>query len=104
MAGLLQDTLRQNIDGTPGLKDVPVLGALFRSRDYLNNETELVVMVTPYLVKPTEEKKIAMPTDGFAPASDLDTALRGRTNSVYAKPSVFGGQAGIQGPVGFVMK
>ncbi|MFZ1989465.1 MAG: type II and III secretion system protein family protein [Alphaproteobacteria bacterium] len=104
MAGLLQDTLRQNIDGIPGLKDVPVLGALFRSRDFQNNETELVVMVTPYLVKPTEEKKIALPTDGFSPASDLDTALRGRPNSVYAKPSVFGGQAGIQGPVGFVMK
>jgi len=104
MAGLLQDSLRQNIDGIPGLKDVPVLGALFRSRDYQNNETELVVMVTPYLVKPTEEKKIALPTDGFSPASDLDTALRGRPNTVYSKPSVFGGQAGIQGPVGFVMK
>jgi len=47
-----------------------------------------------------------LPTDGFAPASDADTALRGRTNAVYsnARPSVFGGDSGIQGPVGFVMK
>jgi pilus assembly protein CpaC len=64
-------------------------------------------MVTPYLVKPTDEKKIALPTDGYSPASDADILLRGRSNSVYgnnARPSVFGGQAGIQGPVGFVMK
>jgi len=104
MAGLLQDSIRHNIDGTPGLKDLPVLGALFRSSDYQNNETELVVMVTPYLVKPTDEQKLALPTDGFAPASDLDTLVHGRTNAVYPKSGVFGGQGGLQGPVGFVMK
>jgi pilus assembly protein CpaC len=104
MAGLLQDSVRHNIDGMPGMKNVPVLGALFRSSDYQNKETELVVMVTPYLVKPTEEKRIALPTDGFAPASDADTALLGRTNGVYHQATPFSGQNGLQGPVGFVMK
>src|SRR5690606_29604075 len=81
MAGLLSDSMRQNIDGVPGAKDVPVLGPLFRSRDYQKNETELVVIVTPYLVDPTNRKNLALPTDGFAPASDMDTILMGKLNA-----------------------
>ena len=63
LAGLIKDTTRQLVDGTPGLKKLPVLGALFRSRDYKSNETELVVIVTPYLVGSVAEKQLATPTD-----------------------------------------
>ena len=51
LAGLISDDTRQNIDGLPGVKDMPILGTLFRSRDFIKNETELVVIVTPYLVQ-----------------------------------------------------
>lgn len=103
LAGLLQDNTRQNIDGIPGAKDIPILGSLFRSRDYLNAETELVVIVTPYLVKPTHEDDIVLPTDGHAPASDIDTILMGRLNATYGagKSDL---EEKFQGPVGFVME
>ena len=63
LAGLIKDTTRQQIDATPGLKKLPVLGALFRSRDYTHDETELVVIVTPYLVGSVAEKQLATPAD-----------------------------------------
>ena len=80
IAGLLQQTNKQVIDEFPGLANMPVLGALFRSRDYQNNETELVVLVSAYLVRPTSEKHLAAPTDSFVPPSDVDTILMGRLN------------------------
>jgi len=82
IAGLLQHTTKQQLDAFPGLKDMPVLGALFRSRDYQNDETELVVMVSTYLVNPTHEKRIALPTDNFVSPSDPDTILMGRLNAI----------------------
>lgn len=85
VGGLLQRQTKQTLDAFPGLKDLPVLGALFRSRDFSNNETELVVMVTAYLVDPTHEAKIAMPEDGYVPAADIDTIFFGRLNTVYGK-------------------
>jgi pilus assembly protein CpaC len=85
IAGLLQHTTKQQIDAFPGLKDMPVLGALFRSRDFQNNETELVVMVTPYLVNPVAPDKIALPTDGFKPATDVQTLLFGNLNQAHQK-------------------
>jgi len=84
IAGLLQHTTKQVIDGFPGLKEMPVLGALFRSRDFQNNETELVVIVSAYIVNPTSETKLAAPTDGFIPPSDPETVLLGRLNKVYS--------------------
>jgi pilus assembly protein CpaC len=104
MAGLLQDTIHQNIDGVPGMKDIPVLGALFRSRDFQKQETELVVLVSPYLVKPTAAQKLALPTDGYAPPSDLDTILLGRNNAVHGPSRALGAKNTLKGPVGFVMK
>ncbi|NIJ40772.1 pilus assembly protein CpaC [Parvibaculum indicum] len=104
MAGLLSDQTRQNIDGVPGAKDLPVLGALFRSRDYQKNETELVVVVTPYLVGPTARKNIALPTDGYSPPSDMDTILMGKLNATYGlKDSQPAGKT-LKGPVGFVVE
>jgi pilus assembly protein CpaC len=86
MAGLIKDSTRQNIDGTPGLKNLPILGALFRSRDFIQNQTELVVIVTPYVVDPVNEKQLAMPTDGMGIASDTQTILLGRLTKVYGAP------------------
>jgi pilus assembly protein CpaC len=104
MAGLIQEQTKQNIDGLPGLKDAPILGSLFRSRDFQQNETELVVIVTPYLVKPTSERNLTTPADGFAPASDLETVLFGRLNKIYGtKPAPPGG-ARLEAPLGFVME
>ncbi|MDZ4365521.1 MAG: type II and III secretion system protein family protein, partial [Afipia sp.] len=103
MAGLLSDSTRQNIDGVPGAMDMPVLGQLFRSRDYQKNETELVVIVTPYLVDPTSRNNLVLPTDGFAPASDLDTILMGRLNATYGASGAAPSDRALQGPVGFVV-
>lgn len=104
MAGLLQESTKQNIDGLPGAKDLPVLGPLFRSRDFQNNETELVIIVTPYLVKPVAEKELALPTDGFAPASDAETILLGHLNLVYGDGTKTQPEGRLQGPVGFIME
>jgi pilus assembly protein CpaC len=86
MAGLLQDDVRQSISGLPGLKKLPILGSLFRSRDYQRNETELVIIVTPYLVKPVGRPALSRPDDGFSTSSDLDATFLGRLNTVYGGP------------------
>jgi pilus assembly protein CpaC len=83
IGGLLQQQTKQNIDGFPGLKDLPILGALFRSRDFQNNETELVVMITAYLVDPVSQARLTRPDAGFVVPTDLETILQGRLNAVY---------------------
>lgn len=88
MAGLLSDDVRQNIDGFPGLKDVPILGTLFRSRDYIRRETELVIIVTPYMVRPVARKNLAIPGDGLAPATDIEANLLGQLNRIYGRDLV----------------
>jgi pilus assembly protein CpaC len=85
IAGLMQHSAKQVISAFPGLKDMPVLGALFRSRDFENDESELVVVVSAYLVSPTAEAKLAAPTDGFSPPNDVDTILMGKLNSSYRR-------------------
>jgi pilus assembly protein CpaC len=86
IGGLIQQQTKQNLDSLPGVKDLPVLGALFRSRDFQNNETELVVTVTAYLVNPVAPAQIAGPDDGYAVPNDLETVLLGRLNAVSGKP------------------
>jgi pilus assembly protein CpaC len=102
MAGLLSDDTRKNIDGLPGLKDVPVLGTLFRSQDFIKRETELVVLVTPYMVRPTARRHFARPDDGLAPASDRKSNLLGHMNRIYGKggPPPIGD---LKGNVGFIV-
>ena len=85
IAGLISDSTRQNIDGFPGLKDLPVIGTLFRSRDFTKQETELVVIVTPYMVRPTARQNLARPDDGLAPASDPKANFLGHLNRIYGK-------------------
>ena len=103
MAGLLQEDLRANIDGVPGVKDVPILGQLFRSRNYTNNETELVVLVTPYLVDHTHENNLTDPSEGFVPASDAQTILLGKMISTYGLAGTGVQEASLQGPLGFIL-
>src|SRR3990170_4259620 len=85
LAGLISEDTRQNIDGFPGLKDVPILGTLFRSRDYIKQETELVVIVTPYLVRATSRQELARPVDGLADPSDRKANFLGHLNRIYGK-------------------
>lgn len=99
LAGLIKDVTTQDLDGTPGLSKLPVLGALFRSRAYQKNESELVVIVTPYIVNPTSERNLATPLDGFNPPTDRQQILFGRLNKVYGTPGqhpngVYHGQVG----------
>lgn len=83
LAGLIKDTTRQSIDGLPGLRKLPVLGALFRSRDFVQNQTELVVIVTPYLVGSASARQLATPADNLEVATDRQTILLGRLNKIY---------------------
>jgi pilus assembly protein CpaC len=103
IAGLMQHQTKQVIDGFPGLKDMPVLGALFRSRDYQDDQTELVVLVSAYLVTPTTEAAFAAPTDGFVAPTDPETLLLGRLNAVYKK-SDKPLKPEAAAPVGFVVR
>ncbi|HVV79523.1 MAG TPA: type II and III secretion system protein family protein [Pseudolabrys sp.] len=80
MAGMLQQRTKQQINGLPGLMQLPVIGALFRSRDYINNQTELVVIVTPYVVHPVAERKLSRPDDRFEDPSDTGTIFYGKLN------------------------
>lgn len=78
IAGLLQNDHQNSIDKAPGLGDVPVLGALFRSNEFQRNETELVIVITPYLVKPVNANDIVLPTDGYKAPTDLDRIFLGK--------------------------
>jgi pilus assembly protein CpaC len=86
MAGLIQDQTKQAINGLPGLSQLPVLGTLFRSRDYQDNKTELMVIVTPYVVRAVAQKDLSRPDDGFASASDPQSDLLGSINRIYGVP------------------
>ena len=83
MAGMIQDETKHNINGLPGLAELPVLGPLFRSNDYLNQRTELVVLVTPYVVRAVAQKDLSRPDDGFADPSDPAQILLGHLNRIY---------------------
>ncbi|MFO1184620.1 MAG: type II and III secretion system protein family protein [Bauldia sp.] len=101
MGGLLQDGIRQAITGLPGLKDLPVLGTLFRSRDFQRNETELVVIVTPYLVSPVATAALSRPDDGFSTAGDAAGIFLGRINRMYGVKGQAPPKGGYQGTFGF---
>ena len=104
IAGLIQHTTKQTIDAFPGLKELPVLGALFRSRDFENDETELVVVVSAYLVRPTADAKLTVPTAGFKPPSDISTILNGNINDVHGRRSSAPANALSQGQTGFIVR
>lgn len=104
IAGLIQEQTKQSLDSVPGIKDVPVLGALFRSRDFQNDETELVVIVTPYLVDPTDPQGFRDPDRGYVTPRDSRTILFGKLNEVYAVPgSTAGSGPAPKGASGFII-
>jgi pilus assembly protein CpaC len=81
IGGLLRNTQTNSIDRAPGLGNIPILGALFRSTSFRKSETELVIVVTPYLVKPVSANQIALPTDGFKAATDAERVFLGKLES-----------------------
>ncbi len=105
MAGLIQNDVSNNVYGVPGLKDLPVLGALFRSEAFQSEETELVITMTAYLAKSVgNANRLALPTDGFAPASDIDFYLLGRLHKTYTKRELPPYATPLAGPYGYIME
>ncbi len=105
IAGLLQESTRQAIDSFPGLGALPVLGQLFRSRDYLSGETELVVIVEPFIVAPTSRDQMQTPADGLRIAHDAQTIFFGQLNQAYGSPAPGAPTAPAwSGPVGYVIE
>ncbi|MER8809419.1 type II and III secretion system protein family protein [Mesorhizobium australicum] len=104
IAGLVRDDVRQAVNGLPGLTKIPVLGALFRSRDFVRNETELVIIITPYLVKPVARNELAKPDDNFNPPSDGAGMFLGRVNRVYGTMRTDRPNGRYHGVVGFIYK
>jgi pilus assembly protein CpaC len=80
IAGLFTTSTKNSINEFPGLADIPILGALFRSNQFQRDETELVILVTPYLVNPVSQESLSLPTDGLHHSSQLDMILTGRLN------------------------
>ncbi len=106
IAGLLQNNITGSLTGVPGLMDLPILGALFRSSSYQRNETELVIIVSAVLAKPVDQRKLALPTDGFAPSTDLDRYFLGHLQNIYVKKPTQGPNApqSLMGPIGYIVQ
>ncbi|WP_395645798.1 type II and III secretion system protein family protein [Terricaulis sp.] len=105
LAGLIQERTRHAMEGIPGVMNTPVIGSLFRSRDFINNETELVIIVTPYLVRPTSPDQLRTPADGFQNPSEGESLLSGRLNALYRpSESDAGDRRELQGPHGHVIE
>jgi pilus assembly protein CpaC len=102
IAGLISENTRQSVNATPGLKKLPVLGTLFRSHDFQSEETELVVMVTPILVRPTTQAKLTSPDKGFDPPTDKQAIFLGRLNKIYGGAEAPAGT--YHGNVGFIVE
>ncbi|MDE2579503.1 MAG: type II and III secretion system protein family protein [Hyphomicrobiales bacterium] len=101
-AGLITNNSRNGINGLPGLMNLPILGALFRSRDYQRAETELLVVVTPYIARPTAPNELARPDDNFTDPTDPQAVLLGRVNKLYASPSNPEAMRNLKGRFGFI--
>ncbi|MFN3545970.1 MAG: type II and III secretion system protein family protein [Mesorhizobium sp.] len=104
IAGLVRDDVRQVSTGIPGLTKLPVLGTLFRSRDFVRNESELVIIVTPYLSRPVARQQLARPDDNFNAASDGAGIFLGRVNRVYGTMQTDKPNGRYHGVVGFIYK
>lgn len=109
IAGLLQNNTEQVAQSVPGLSQIPILGPLFRSDKYLRNESELVIIVTPYLVRPAgSPTRLALPTDGLVRPNDFERILAGNTY----RPQIAGRRGGprsaaggaLIGPAGFILE
>jgi pilus assembly protein CpaC len=102
MAGLIKQQTKQAMSGMPGVAQIPILGTLFRSRDYVNNNTELMILVTPYVVRAVAQKDLSRPDDGFADASDPQSDLLGSINRIYGVPGRAEPARNYRGTYGFI--
>ena len=99
IAGIISEQMRESVDKFPGLGSLPVLGALFRSQEFIKGQTELVIFVTPRLAKPIAADKIQLPTGYFVEPSDAEFYLMGRLEAkVETTGAPHGG--GIEGQFG----
>jgi pilus assembly protein CpaC len=103
MAGLLSDETRQSVEGVPGLKSIPMLGALFRSNDYRRRATELVILVTPYLARHEQRHKLAEPGQNYTSEGELNELIFGRLNRIYGSGGPFPPD-GYKGDYGFIIE
>ncbi|UEX81625.1 type II and III secretion system protein family protein [Shinella zoogloeoides] len=103
LAGLIRDETQQSVSGTPVASKVPVLGALFRHKAIERNETELVIIATPYLVKPVARNALARPDDNFNAANDAASVFLGQVNRLYGQKNGLPAQR-YEGSVGFIYK
>lgn len=107
IAGLLQNSITESLNSFPGLADIPILGTLFRSTSFRRKETELVIIVTPYVVRPVSPGKLASPTDGYVSPNDVDRIVHGRkyrASMERQRRNVnTGSTLGLEGPSGFVL-
>ncbi len=102
IAGLFEDKVRQQINELPGISKLPILGALFRSRDFIHSQTELLVLVTPVLA--STDPVPALPTDRLTFASDAETIFLGRMETLYGVGQGNGSNIqGYKGSIGFVL-
>lgn len=103
IAGLIKDQVRSSIDQLPGVKELPILGALFRSTDFQRNETELVIAITPYIVDPVKGADVKLPTDNFAPASQMETFFYGALGTMSGDIPRISQTPSVEGPIGFMV-
>ena len=104
MAGMIHEQTKQQLNGMPGLMNLPILGALFKSRDYINRQSELMVLVTPYIVRAVAQKDLSKPDDGYADSSDPAASLLGQFNRIYGGPGQANArQQTYRGNVGFIL-
>lgn len=106
LAGLLNNEITDALRGVPGLMNIPILGTLFRSTSFQQRESELVIVARAFIVQPTDPKVLSLPTDGFAPASDLDMYLLGHLQNIYTNRHGAAKEQmpQLQGPVGYIIR
>jgi pilus assembly protein CpaC len=104
LAGLIRDNISQTMNGTPGVSKIPLLGTLFRQKGVERQETELVIIATPYLVRPVARNQLNRPDDNFSPPDDASAFFMNRVNKVYGSSQAPVADAQFHGSIGFIYK
>jgi len=104
IAGLVKDDIRQAASGLPGLSKIPVFGTLFRSKDFVRNETEMVIIATPYLVQPVARTALSRPDDNFNATNDAASFFLGKVNKIYGRKQDALPAGNYHGSIGFIYK
>jgi pilus assembly protein CpaC len=104
IAGLVKDDIRQAMSGLPGLSKIPIFGTLFRSKDFVRNETEMVIIATPYLVRPVARSAVSRPDDNFNATNDAASFFLGKVNKIYCRKEEAMPSGNYHGSIGFIYK